>query len=277
MTAMINIDSVFSNLHFLKLGGSLITDKTQPRTPRRDVIARLAKEIRWAKDQVPNLTLLLGHGSGSFGHVPAEKYRTRQGVRSPEDWMGFTEVWFDASSLNRILIEALHEIKLPVISLPVSSAATTSEGLITSWDLSPILNALKVGLMPVVYGDVTFDTKRGGTILSTEDIFNYLARYLKPKRILLAGMDSAVYEDYPDCTKPITEITPADWEQIAPSIRGSSAKDVTGGMASKVACMVELTAEIPGICAQIFSGDHPGNLSAALCGRLLGTRIINSP
>jgi len=32
-------------LTFLKLGGSLITDKTQPRTPRPEVLARLMAEI----------------------------------------------------------------------------------------------------------------------------------------------------------------------------------------------------------------------------------------
>ena len=31
---------------FLKLGGSLITDKTQAETPRQDVLEELAQEVR---------------------------------------------------------------------------------------------------------------------------------------------------------------------------------------------------------------------------------------
>jgi len=37
------------DLILIKLGGSLITDKTKPFTPRLDVIKRLAKEIHEAR------------------------------------------------------------------------------------------------------------------------------------------------------------------------------------------------------------------------------------
>ena len=55
-----------SSLVFLKLGGSLITDKSKPDTPRIAVLERLAKEIRRALTDQPQLSLLIGHGSGSF-------------------------------------------------------------------------------------------------------------------------------------------------------------------------------------------------------------------
>ena len=53
-----------SRLTFLKLGGSLITDKTHPRTPRPESLARLASEIAAALGEDPALALILGHGSG---------------------------------------------------------------------------------------------------------------------------------------------------------------------------------------------------------------------
>ena len=59
----------------LKLGGSVITDKTQPFTARTDVIERLAREIKNALDERgDDLQLIIGHGAGSFGHPLAEKY-----------------------------------------------------------------------------------------------------------------------------------------------------------------------------------------------------------
>ena len=75
----------------LKLGGSLITDKSQAHTARPELIRRLAEEIRsaWEPDRSP---LIIGHGSGSFGHIPAKKYGTRGGVRTEEEWTGFAEV-----------------------------------------------------------------------------------------------------------------------------------------------------------------------------------------
>jgi len=85
-----------TSLQFLKLGGSLITEKDRPHTARLQVIRRLASEIARARRDDPALRLVLGHGSGSFGHVPAQKYGTRGGVRTPEEWGGFVQVWREA-------------------------------------------------------------------------------------------------------------------------------------------------------------------------------------
>jgi isopentenyl phosphate kinase len=136
--------------------------------------------------------------------------------------------------------------------------------------------ALQAGLLPVVFGDVVFDLARGGTILSTEDIFRYLARELQPHRILLAGIDEGVYEDFPTCTRLIPKISPKNWNAIATALRGSVATDVTGGMRSKVREMLDLALEVPGLEIRIFSGLQPGNLVKALRGESLGTLISNN-
>ena len=51
-------------LIFLKLGGSLITNKNIPFSARKDTLRRLAAEISEALDTNPELKLLIGHGSG---------------------------------------------------------------------------------------------------------------------------------------------------------------------------------------------------------------------
>jgi isopentenyl phosphate kinase len=191
------------DLTFLKLGGSLITDKNTPRTARKEVIARLADEIAAAQQADLDLRLVLGHGSGSFGHVPAKNYDTRQGVDSPEGWAGFAEVWYEAATLNHLVMDILHAAGLPGVSFPASGGVTARDGRVAVWNLTPLTAALENGLLPVVYGDVVFDTIRGGTILSTEDIFIHLARQLHSERILLAGIDDGVYADYPECKQLI--------------------------------------------------------------------------
>lgn len=55
----------------VKLGGSLITRKDTPDTARLDVIHRLAREL--ARAQSAGHRLVLGHGSGSFGHPAARR------------------------------------------------------------------------------------------------------------------------------------------------------------------------------------------------------------
>ena len=78
-----------SPLVFLKLGGSLITDKHLADTPRLEVLARLAGEIARALNAQPQFSLLVGHGSGSFGHSAALRHNTRAGAHTPEQWRGF--------------------------------------------------------------------------------------------------------------------------------------------------------------------------------------------
>jgi isopentenyl phosphate kinase len=270
MTNSQDLDTIF-----LKLGGSLITDKTTPRSPHLELIACLAMEIKSARSQIENMRLVLGHGSGSFGHVSARQYGTRQGVDSPGGWIGFAKVWYEAAILHRFVMDALHNVDLPGISIPASGAVTAKNGQVAAWDLFPINAALDAGLLPVVYGDVVFDQVLGGTILSTEDIFTFLAPQLLPKRILLAGIDPGVWANFPDCTQLIPEINAGNWQLVAATLGGSAATDVTGGMQSKVRAMLNLVKDIPGLEVVIFSGKEPGNMTAALRGEDQGTRITN--
>jgi isopentenyl phosphate kinase len=260
-------------LVFLKLGGSLITVKNQPHTPRLEVLDRLAKEIAKARSQNLNLQILLGHGSGSFGHVPARKYNTRQGVKSSEEWHGFIEVWRQADELNQLVMQALDRADLPALALPPSAMVIAQAGKVATWDLAPLHTALEKGLLPVIYGDVVFDRVLGGTILSTEDLFTYLAPHLRPNQLLFAGIEPAVWADFPENTNILPEITPASFQTIEAGLKGSTTTDVTGGMLDKVRQIIALVIEVPELRASIFSGELPGNLRRSLLGEELGTVI----
>ena len=259
---------------FLKLGGSLITDKLTPQTARIEVIQRVGTEIKSALERHPSLQIVLGHGSGSFGHFSGKKYNTRQGVFSKKDWLGFAEVWYDAASLNQLVVTALKDANLSPLVFPPSSSVFSSNREITSWDLGPIRSALDKGLLPVVYGDVVFDTSLGGTILSTEDLFVHLAGNLKLGQILLAGQDPGVWQDFPDCTSLFGTIRTSDRKAIGGTVGQSQAPDVTGGMADKVEQMLGLIEDFPELECRIFSGEEPGSILKALSGQALGTLLV---
>lgn len=263
-----------NELLFIKLGGSLITDKSVPQQARIDVITRIAAEIKDVLDMHPDLSLLVGHGSGSFGHVTASKFGTRDGVNSPSGWKGFTRVWRDAGLLNRFVIDAFLDAGLLAISFPPSASIASQGRTISAWNLSPIRSALNAGLVPVVFGDVVFDTRLGGTIYSTEDLFDYLAVELRPSRILLAGLEPGVWGDYPACTRIIEKITPRNISHLMSSLGGSSATDVTGGMYTKVIQSLSIVERIPGTEVVIFSGEQAGNIAQNLVGGSMGTRIL---
>ncbi len=262
-----------AELVFLKLGGSLITEKSEPYTFRSGVARRLAEEIRAALAvRGEDLSLLLGHGSGSFGHFAAQPYGTRNGVRTPQQWLGFARVAGAAALLNRLLTGLLEETGVPAISFQPSASARCRDGRLVHLEVEPIRRALKQGLVPVVYGDVAIDDVRGGTIVSTEDLFVYLARVLPPRRILLATDVPGVLDGV---GRVIPVITPGNLPTIRPLLRGARGIDVTGGMADKVERMAGLVEAHPGLEVRIFSGLEERALFRALVEPEadLGTRI----
>jgi isopentenyl phosphate kinase len=246
---------------FLKLGGSLITEKTRAYTARLQVIARLAGEVRQALDARPDLRLLVGHGSGSFGHWAAKPYGTRQGVETPAQWRGYAEVANAAARLNRIVAEAFHKAGIPVLSVQPSASARCHDGALAHLDTRPINAALTRGLVPLVYGDVALDDARGGTIISTEDIFFFLAEEFCPSRILLLGEVAGVLDSNGDI---VPHITPSNLPSLSTALAGSAATDVTGGMEDKVTQMVRLVRRHPKTRVHILTGLEPGLLTRAL-------------
>ena len=259
-------------LVFLKLGGSLITNKFKAETVYTDVIQSCLTQIRRWKLGNPESSLILGHGSGSFGHNAAKSYRTREGVSTKQDWYRYTAVWQSARRLNNIIIEACNLSDIPVVDFPISAAAITNHRAIETWDIEALKKTLKQGVVPVVHGDVCIDRTLGGTILSTEEIFAYLAGQLKPSRILLASIEQGVFADYPANQQLLTHI-PVESDPST-YLQGSNAQDVTGGMAAKVALSQAIAKANPSLEIRIFSGLENDAIYRALSGESLGTCIF---
>ncbi len=276
----------------LKLGGSLITDKDKPYTPRLEKLTELALEIKTVLDSTPGLLLILGHGSGSFGHVAAKKYGTRDGtpLRLPpnslnlggvsqgdeggrEYWKGFAEVRFQAAELNRFVMDALITSGVSAISFPPSSSMISNNRKVIHHNSLAIRRALEARLLPVVYGDVAFDESLGGTILSTEDVFGFLVEQFSPSRILLAGIEAGVWEDFPGRTRLVKQIQLSGYEKMRAGIGSSASTDVTGGMKAKVEEMFQLIQKNEGLTVQIFSAEENGFLTRALQGENVGTLL----
>ena len=167
---------------FLKLGGSLITDKDKPYTAKISLLHNISEIILANYGEGNKFRLVIGHGSGSFGHQEAKLHGTRNGVNSRSDWFGFLQVWKQARALNQIIIDTLTEVGLPVLSFPPVSSIIANNQNVIQWDTKPIEFALSKGLIPVIYGDVIFDQKMNGTILSTEELFQGLAKTIIPDR-----------------------------------------------------------------------------------------------
>jgi isopentenyl phosphate kinase len=217
------------------------------------------------------MRLLIGHGSGSFGHIAAAQHATQNGAATASEWLGFAEVWASAHRLNRIVIDFLMNEKLPVINFPPSASIICDNGKIQEMAYQPIMDALDAGLIPVVFGDVAFDRSQGAAIVSTESIFTFLSQHLQPTRVLIAGIESGVYANYPESKKILQSISANDLDTL--NVKGAQAVDVTGGMRGKVEAALEIASRSPDAEVRIFSGENAGAIEKILLGAKSGTLI----
>lgn len=249
-------------LILIKLGGSLITDKSKPFTAQVDIIRRLGKEIKEAGKKF-NGKIIIGHGSGSFGHIVAAKYKTQDGIINKKSINGLALVADVAIQINRIVIQNFLKVGLPVFSLAPASFLTAEDKNLKKSFTKPFYHLLKIGLIPVIYGDVILDQKRGCCIFSAEKTLNILAKNLKKQfnilKIIHCGNTNGVY-DVNGQTIPV--ITKKSFQKFQKAIGKSGAIDVTGGMRHKVKESLEIAQS--GIFSLIINGEKPGNLKKAI-------------
>ncbi len=261
------------DLVLVKLGGSLITRKGHQGIARPAVIRRLAHEIARARGRI-GARVIVGHGSGSFGHAAAAASGVHQGLRSPRHFAGVGLTQLRVRELHQIVLEALVEAGARPFSLSPSSFLVTSAGRPSRVFAEPALAALERGLTPVVYGDVVADREQGVAICSTETAFLALSRRLvrdgsKVRRAIWLGDTDGVYGA--DGTT-VSRITGAGWRRLLGLVGGSAATDVTGGMAHRVRIALELARL--GVESWILDGREPGVLAEALRGRRRGGTLV---
>jgi isopentenyl phosphate kinase len=243
-------------LVFLKLGGSLVTDKSRPYTARQEVIDRICDEIRRARAG-RDISLLVGHGGGSFPHVSAARHRVDQGAASPDGWKGFIEVHDDAARLNAIVCESLNRRGVPAATVQPSAACVARSARVEQWAVRPLELLLLADLVPVVYGDICLDEERGFSVVSTEEIFRYLASLLRPQRIIMLGKVDGVLDRQ---GRVIPLINRENFSELRDSLQASDGvADVTGGMLHKVERSLEMGAPV-----SIINGLQPDLLLQAL-------------
>lgn len=255
----------------LKLGGSLITDKSKAYALREKFIKQVSEEIFRAKSKNPDLNLIIGSGAGSFAHYSAKKYNTSNGVKNLNEIYGASIVHFDAQRLNQIVVENLLAQKISAFPIHPSTFIFSTNKKIESIDSSFFIEYLNRGFTPITYGDVILDTKIGATILSTDTIFRLLAIDLLEKGNKINVIHAGDYNGVMDKNnKTIPEINSTNIKLIH-SLTSAKSIDVTGGMRKKVEEMLELAKK--GIKSQIVNGTKENLVFETLLGLKNGTLI----
>lgn len=264
-------------LIIIKIGGSVLTDKTKAFTPDMKAINRIAKEIHEARKEDKSLRLLVGHGGGSFAHVPAKEYRIREGMTSERSLKGVSIVQDAASRLNRIIINALIDAGENTISVQPSSSVLMKKGRVLNWYTKPMEEMLAKNILPVFFGDVVVDVDKGADIASTEVLINHLVKVFNPDRIVIAGNVDGVCTTDPHKSpkaKLISIITPKNFSKVKKYLGGAVGIDVTGGMLNKTQEMLELANQ--GFESILVNAAKPGRLKDALLGKKIKGTIVRA-
>jgi len=254
----------------IKIGGSLITDKKREFWVRKGVLNRICREIGELVEG--GHKIVLGHGSGSFGHVPAKKYKMHLGFVSKQSGWGLVKTAAAARELNGIVVEALIKAGVGAVAVSPLSMMTAKNGELKSINVKSVEEILKWDLLPVVYGDVILDSERGCTIFSTEKALRYLGLGLK-KRGLVIGKVIHVgrARGFLVKGKVIPEITTNVFGKLKGEVFETNGVDVTGGMMHKVEEALVLAKK--GVESLIVGGEK-GNLTSAVLGNgFVGTRV----
>ncbi len=260
------------DLVLLKLGGSLITDKTKVFQARFDIIHRLASEL---KDASKKMSLIVGHGGGSFPHIAAKEYDVHKGAKDPTNHVGFAYTQDAASRLNRIVVNVMLENGIKAVSVQPSSCLVAKKGQIHEMFVEPVRMLLELNMVPIPYGDACLDIDSGYCIISTEKILDALSDKFKVKMVINLGTVDGVFKSQSgkgSLGEIIKEINPDNFDDIKKYIGGSNGTDVTGGMIHKVMQYLDLAKKGPEVW--IINGLVPGRLKDALDGKkVIGTKI----
>jgi len=245
----------------LKLGGSVVTDKSEPETVDRRALDAAAEAIAVSEAVVGTDSdgLVVVHGGGSFGHHHAaahgvtdtEGTHDAEGIRAIHDAMG---------ELNDAVVKALQDREVPAVPIHPLSAAHRDAAGETTLPSGQVETMLAEGFVPVLHGDVIAQSGEGATVLSGDEIVTLLARQLAADRVGLCSTVPGVL----DADDEVVERIDA-FETVADALGASDATDVTGGMAAKVRQLLDL--DTP---ASIFG---PTDLTAFLAGEQPGTLV----
>jgi len=254
----------------VKLGGSIVTDKASSEL-RVDValVRRLAREL-FAGNVQP---LVLVHGAGSFGHRIVERTGIHEGLSGPGSLLAMAETQRLQYELDsHIAFELLGE-GLPVFPVQASASATMKAGELEGMDTRAIEQLIDRGLVPLLYGVPAVDTERGCSILSGDQLAPYVASALGIARVVHATDVDGVYDRAPGDpeARRFDRIDRENWDDVRQRLTGSGNVDVTGGMAGKVAALIEHARS--GLASRIVDGRIPGRVAAALADENVGTLV----
>ncbi len=238
----------------VKLGGSIITDKTQYKAFRSKETENIIKELIKIKDN-----FIIVHGGGSFGHIMARKYNL-PGKLNKNSLEGYTMVHNDMVELNIKISNLLLQYGINNIGIPPSSIIYNNKK-----NYNIFKKYFSVNIMPVSYGDVYLKNENYLGIYSGDNIVYDLSKIFKPEKVIFFSDVDGIYDKNPK------KYNDAKLLKTVNKDFKSDNNDVTGGIMGKYMTMKKISNL--GIQTYLINGFYPQRLNLIDNNEFIGTVV----
>jgi isopentenyl phosphate kinase len=244
----------------IKLGGSVITDKSVYKRFDIGRTSRLCREIRESGKDV-----MIVHGAGSFGHVIAKEFELQKGHIRGDQTEAVAKVLRDVRELNTMIASELMNAGIPAVAIPTGSCFMMDDGELLMGDAEILRGYLKLGISPIMSGDVVLDRKKGFGICSGDTIMKCLADIFEPEMVVFVSDIDGLYDRDPKTSKDARMIKEVNEETLNMIPRETTVADVTGGVHNKMRLMLDMCSD--GRDCILVSGTVKGRLQSLLMGK----------
>jgi len=234
-------------LILIKLGGSIITNKEKPLTPRKKIIENIVKHLKKIDEPI-----IVVHGGGSYGHYWSVKYDMHA---KPKNYntRGVSIVKNSMIELNKIILDIFLKNRLNPYCLPPTDFMSGNKPITSK--IIEINEIAKSGLIPITFGDALWYGYKKTFILSGDKIMTNLSKVLKPRLSIFVLNEDGLYSDLKS-KKLIYELKGEN------PIISKNNMDVTGGMTRKVEEAIKISSM--GMNVFFVNGNKPERIVGAI-------------
>jgi len=255
----------------LKLGGSLLTDKSTPYKLREEVIKAVAVEIKECIDLGLIKNLVIVHGVGSFGHPPVLKYNLHKGFRNKDQLIFMTKTQQIVNEFRKTIATTFLEEGIPVNLMHASSMVMGNKMVITDYTFDPLKGFLSLGMVPLIGGDMMYDSSMGFSVCGGDQLAVVLSRVVDAKQLIFATDVPGVFDKDPklgEHAQLLREININEIEQLVSKLNETANNDASGKMRGKLLSLISIKDQIQeGLEVVILSMNKKGVLKNYLKGQ----------
>ena len=265
----------------LKLGGSLLTDKSTPYKLKEETINTVCIEIKECIDLGLIKSLVIVHGVGSFGHPPVLKYNLHKGFKDKEQLISMSKTQQIVNDLRKTIAMNLLDKGIPVNLMHASSMVVGDKMVIVDQGFESLRGFLSLGMVPLIGGDMMYDNSMGFSVCGGDQIAVVLSHVLNAKLLMFATDVPGVYDQDPRSSpnaQIFKKLNIRNIDQILKKLDESDKVDVSGKMRGKLRSLVSIANQIKeGFEVVIFSMNEKDTLKKYLKGEeVILTRIVYS-